>query len=95
VKIRHFSPKQRQVLLWWCTEVHQDRDAVICDGAVRSGKTICMGLSFFCWAMAKFDSRGFALCGKTIQSVRRNLLHDLLPLLRELGFDCQEQISRN
>lgn len=95
MKLCHFSPKQRQVLLWWCGPQHRARDAVICDGAVRSGKTICMGLSFFCWAMARFDGQGFALCGKTIQSVRRNLLHDLLPLLRELGFDCQEQISRN
>ena len=46
-----FSPKQRQVLDWW----RQDGfDAVICDGAVRSGKTFALGLSFFLWAMARF-----------------------------------------
>ncbi len=39
-----FSRKQRQVLTWW----RQNRwQAIICDGAVRSGKTFCMGLSFF------------------------------------------------
>lgn len=45
--------------------------------------------------MACFESQGFALCGKTIQSVRRNLLREQLPLLRQLGFECREQISRN
>ena len=36
MKKLQFSPKQRQVLDWW----REDRfDAVICDGAVRSGKT--------------------------------------------------------
>lgn len=40
-----FSRKQRQVLTWW----RQNRwQAIICDGAVRSGKTFCMGLSFSC-----------------------------------------------
>ena len=95
MRIRSFSPKQKQLLTWWCSPATRGCDAVICDGAVRSGKTLCMGLSFLFWAMACFDSQGFALCGKTIQSVRRNLLRDQLPLLRELGFECREQISRN
>ena len=58
-----FSPKQRQVLTWW----RQGRwQAIICDGAVRSGKTFCMGLSFFLWAQHDFSGRQFALCGKTV-----------------------------
>lgn len=58
-----FSRKQRQVLTWW----RQNRwQAIICDGAVRSGKTFCMGLSFFLWAQSCFDGRQFALCGKTV-----------------------------
>ena len=47
-----FSPKQRRVLTWWCSPEAGHWEAVICDGAVRSGKTFCLGLSFFCWAMA-------------------------------------------
>ncbi len=95
MKIQSFSPKQKQLLTWWCSPNTRAHDAVICDGAVRSGKTLCMGLSFLFWAMACFQSQGFALCGKTIQSVRRNLLREQLPLLRQLGFECREQISRN
>ena len=86
--IRRLSPKQREVLTWWRTGTE---DAIICDGAVRSGKTLCMGLSFFLWAMSRFRGQRFALCGKTIQGVRRSLLREVVPLLEELGFGCRER----
>lgn len=91
-----FSEKQRLLLTWWCdTSPHRDREAVICDGAVRSGKTFCMGVSFFLWAMRTFDGRQFALCGRTVAAVRRNLLVSVRPMLEELGFRFEEQVSRN
>ena len=91
-----FSEKQRRVLTWWRPD-SPDRgmQAIICDGAVRSGKTLCTGLSFFCWAMRSFQNRNFALCGRTIQSVRRNLLSELMPLLEGMGFRCVEKVSKN
>ena len=91
-----FSPKQRRVLTWWRPgSPDRDKQAIICDGAVRSGKTLCTGLSFFCWAMSSFQNRNFALCGKTIASLRRNLLFELLPLLENMGFSCRPQNARN
>ena len=94
--IQTFSPKQRAVLGWWRQGAETEGlDAVICDGAVRSGKTLCLGLSFFLWAMARFHRQQFALCGKTTESVRRNLLSSVLPLLEELGFTWEEKVSRN
>lgn len=91
-----FSKKQRQVLTWWRpSSPYREHQAIICDGAVRSGKTLCTGLSFFCWAMSCFQGKTFALCGKSVPSVRRNLLSELLPLLRQLGFVCWERTSRN
>lgn len=92
MKMTEFSPKQRQVLTWW---LRGQEDAVICDGAVRSGKTFVLSLSFFCWAMRTFRGQSFALCGKTIVSVRRNLLVPALPVLRQLGFRCEEKVSAN
>lgn len=91
-----FSAKQRRVLTWWRPD-SPDREyqAILCEGAVRSGKTLCTGLSFFCWAMSRFENRNFALCGKTIQSVRRNLLGEVLPMVRQLGFQAEEKLSRN
>ena len=70
-------------------------DAIICDGAVRSGKTLCMSVSFVAWAFSEFSDRSFALCGKTIASLRRNVVSVVLPVLRELGFECNEKYSRN
>ncbi len=84
------------VLSWWCEESkYKDRDAIICDGAVRSGKTVCMTLSFVFWAFYRFSDTSFALCGKTVASLRRNIITPVLPLLRELGFECTEKVSRN
>ena len=91
-EIAHFSPKQRKVLTWWCRR--SGWEAIICDGAVRSGKTFSMGLSFFLWAQACFDGRQFGLCGKTIVSLRRNLLTELVPYLQRLGFDCRRRGRR-
>ncbi|SFP19042.1 phage terminase, large subunit, PBSX family [Oscillibacter sp. PC13] len=88
-----FSKKQKRVLTWWCQGGAYD--ALICDGAVRSGKTFSMGVSFFLWAMTCFDGKQFGLCGKTILSLRRNLLTDLMPYLRRLGMHCQEKRSEN
>ena len=67
---------------------------VIRDG-VLPRKTFSMGLSFFLWAMARFNGRQLGLCGKTITSLRRNLLAELVPYLRRLGFDCWERRSEN
>ena len=91
-----FSPKQLTVLNWWCrSSALRDFDGIICDGAVRSGKTLCMSVSFVAWAMNNFDDTSFALCGKTVTSLRRNLITPLLPVLTDLGFVCREKISQS
>lgn len=90
----HFSKKQLRAMRWWQTD-DRKYDAIICDGAVRSGKTFSMGLSFFLWAMSRFDKQQFGLCGKTIVSLRRNVLQELVPMLREIGLQCEEKRSEN
>ena len=92
-EILQFSPKQRQVLSWWCRP--EGWEAIICDGAVRSGKTLSMGLSFFLWAMVRFDDQQLGLCGKTIVALRRNLLAELVPYLRRCGMAVREKRSEN
>lgn len=72
------SAKQQTVLCWWRKgNENWGREAIFCDGAVRSGKTLAMSLSFFLWAMTCFQDKKFALCGKTIGAVRRNLLGEV------------------
>ena len=84
------------VLTWWCANSpFREHTAILCDGAVRSGKTVCMTLSFVSWAFSAFRDTSFALCGKTITSLRRNILTPMLPLLSELGFTCTQKVSQN
>ena len=70
-------------------------DGIICDGAVRSGKTVCMGISFFCWAMACFQGAQFGLCGTTQAAVERNILAEVLPALEQMGFAVTRQKSKH
>ena len=62
---------------------------------MRSGKTFCMGVAFLLWAMTCFHGRQFALCGKTIGALRRNLLYDALPEVERVGVRCEERRSEN
>ncbi len=69
-----FSEKQLQVLRF----PYSGYDALICDGAVRSGKTSVMSLSFLLWAMGSFRGCSFAFCGKSVGAVERNIVTPLL-----------------
>lgn len=94
MRFETFSKAQLRALTWWCdSSPYKTLDAIICDGAVRSGKTLCMGVSFISWAMGRFDGARFGLCGKSVTSLRRNLVSVLLPVMGELGFECSEKIS--
>lgn len=73
MRIKTLSEKQRQIFRF-----AQSADyALICDGAVRSGKTVAMLTAFMLWAMGNFNNTNFALCGKTVQATERNLLNPL------------------
>ncbi len=94
MKFKPFSQKQLAALCWWCGD-YSDRSALICDGAVRSGKTFCMSISFVAWSFYRFDGKSFAICGKTVRSIRRNIIVPILPVLRQLGFEITEKVSQN
>lgn len=68
------SKKQSELLRWPYTS----HTALICDGAVRSGKTSIMSLSFILWAMGNFNNCNFGLSGKTVGSAERNIIQPLL-----------------
>lgn len=95
-KFRPFSKKQKQVLTWWMDEspVH-DKDVLICDGSVRAGKTVVMSLSFVMWSMTRFNNETFAFAGKTIGSLRRNVIKPLKRMLRGRGYKCKEHRADN
>jgi PBSX family phage terminase large subunit len=72
----------------------RQRDGILCDGAVRSGKTVSMAVGFLLWSMTCFDRQTFALCGRTIESLRRNVTN-LLPQWVEGIFRVEEKRSEN
>jgi len=72
-----FSEKQREIMRF---PYYPQYEALICDGAVRSGKTSIMSLSFFLWAMGNFAGKAFAFCGKSVGAVERNIVTPLLAI---------------
>ncbi len=70
------SHKQRQIMAFPFTKY----DALICDGAIRSGKTVFMMLSFIDDAMRRFSGQRFGICGKTVDSTVKNIITPYLGL---------------
>ena len=95
-QFKAFSRKQKKVLTWWLPEspVHS-KDGIIADGAIRSGKTVSMALSFVLWAMESFEEQNLAMCGKTIGSFRRNVLMVLKLMLRSRGYRVKDHRADN
>lgn len=95
-QFKPFSEKQKQVLTWWCAESPvRDMDGIIADGAIRSGKTVCMSLSFVMWAMETFNGQNFGMCGKTIGSFRRNVVFWLKLMLKSRGYAVADHRADN
>lgn len=95
MKFKPFSQKQLKVLTWWQADKIKDKySAIIADGSVRSGKTVCMSLSFVFWAMATFSDCNFAICGKTVGSCRRNVVKPLVNMINN-RFEIKDKRSEN
>ena len=77
MEYKNFSPKQLMAMTWWNRPGTKAYDAIICDGAVRSGKTVCMADGFFLWSMLSFHDTAFALCGRSIGALHRNIVSNL------------------
>jgi hypothetical protein len=53
-KFEPFSIKQKKLLTFWNEESPvKNKDGIIADGAVRSGKTVAMSLSFLLFAIMR------------------------------------------
>ena len=70
------SEKQRKILAFPYTKY----DALIADGAIRSGKTVFMMLSFVDDAMRRYNNQRFGICGKTVDSTVKNLIMPYISL---------------
>ncbi len=70
------SLKQKKILAF----PYSRFDHIICDGAVRSGKTSIMSVAFIRWAMENFNGCRFGICGKTVGSAEENIIAPLIAM---------------
>ena len=87
MKYAAFTKKQLQLLTWWTpSSPFCDYNGVIGEGSVRAGKTLIMSTSFIYWSMDRGSGLQYGLAGKTIQSLRRNMITPLKQCLRLRGY---------
>lgn len=72
---------------------HKEKDAIICDGSVRAGKTVAMALSYVMWATDTFDQENLGMAGKTIGAFRRNVVTPLKRMLKGRGYKVKDNRS--
>lgn len=89
-----FSKRQMLAMTWWNRPGLQSYEGIICDGAIRSGKTMSMVTGFFLWSMASFHGECLALCGRTVGALRRNVVGNLHNWLGDT-LDIRESRSEN
>lgn len=87
VNLVPFSRKQKMLTTWWVPDIspHSDKDIIICDGSIRSGKTMIGSMSYIMWLMYNFENQNFGLAGKSLDSLRRNLWVPLQQWFLDIG----------
>ena len=94
---KFISPSRKQLMVqtWWLAEKVRDKDGIIADGAIRSGKTMCMSMTYITWSMENFDGENFIIAGKTVGSCRRNVITPLKKMIASLGYVVEDHRSDN
>ena len=92
-----FSIKQLQLMNWWHdNSPYCNRDMVIADGSIRSGKTIACICSFLLFTQSKFpEGQNFILAGKTMGALKKNVVKPMLQILSSWGWDYTYNRSQN
>ena len=93
LQLKPFSKKHTKILKWWDPVIspYGDYQLLVCDGAIRSGKTVAIVYSFFLYTQSCFrnvPSPIFAICSQSFGAAKRNIIDTIfLPLLDALGVD--------
>ncbi|WP_302225933.1 PBSX family phage terminase large subunit [Veillonella magna] len=95
-QFKPFSRKQKKILTWWLNESpYCDYDMIIADGSIRSGKTVSMVDSFIMWAQTCFRGEAFIIAGRSVGSLKRNILRPLFQILNAKGISYEYNRSEN
>ena len=66
---------------------------MLADGAIRSGKTVAMILSFLRWSQTAFENQEFILAGVTTGALTRNVLLPMFQMLEALSIPYEHKRS--
>ena len=93
---RPFSRKQKKLITWWMKQSpYAAFDMIIADGSIRSGKTVAMIDGFVTWAMYTFKNESFIIAGRSMGSLKRNVINVMLKILTAKGLDYNYNRSEN
>ena len=82
-----FSEQQRRLIHWWRPVVKaSENNYIIADGSIRSGKTIACIIGFLTWSQEMFEGESFILAGKTMGSLKKNVVRPMLQILEAWGW---------
>lgn len=91
-----FSAKQIELIEWWREDSeHYDKDMIIADGAIRSGKTIAMICGFMWWSLIDMYDGIFIIAGRSMGALKRNVIEPLLQIVSSWGLDANYNRSEN
>ena len=96
-KFLPFSQQQNKLLNWWRDESpHHDKDMVIADGSIRSGKTIACICSFLQFTQTTYpEGETFILAGKTMGALKKNVVKPMIQILTAWGWSYNYNRSEN
>ena len=95
-EFKPFSDRQLKLLAGWQDDSPiNERFICVADGAIRSGKSVVCVLSFILYVMTHFNQQQAAIAGKTVMSVRRNIVNPLKQILLTIGYELIEHRSEN
>ena len=95
-RFQPFSRRQRRALYWWRPgSGHEGCRMILADGAIRSGKTVVMILSFLTWSQSTFSDQDFIMAGVTTGALNRNVLSPMFGMLETLGIPWEYRRSQS
>lgn len=88
--------KQHRLATWWADGGGDEgREGVIAEGAIRSGKTWAMVTGFLLWSQARFSGCNFIVAGRSIGSLKRNVVQPMCQVMRSFGWPYAYNRSEN
>lgn len=82
-----FSHQQQRLIHWWRPGITaSENNYVVADGSIRSGKTIACIIGFLTWSQEMHAGQSFILAGKTMGSLKKNVIRPMLQILESWGW---------